>query len=173
VTFVDADLDPFTEAVGRVVIAGKRLDAAIGVLTAYALDDRSGRVMPGATESLLRWWGDYVDHVEEYATRQRHQAIRATAVELGRWRADTINALGRIAGAGIETNRDSTGDKRQAAMSTHAVQDLRDLAAAITAHVDVVLDLADEVRDSGGLRHAARDRPRSVAPRGRGGADRG
>lgn len=169
---MDADLDTFTEAVGRVVIAGKRLDAAIGVLTAYALDDRSGRVMPGAAESLLRWWGEYVDHVEDYATRQRHHAIRTTAVELGRWRADTINALGRIAGAAIETNRDSTGNNSRAAMSTHAVQDLRDLAAAITAHVDVVLDLAEEVRDTGSLRHAARDRPRSIAPLRRGGADR-
>ena len=161
--FVNTDLDPFTEAVGRVVIAGTRLDAAIGVLTAYALDDRSGRVMPGTPESLLRWWGDYIDRVDDDADRRRHQAIFATAVELGRWRADTINALGRIAGPPAAGNHDSTRDNRQTVMSTHAVLDLRDLAAAINAHVDVVLDLAGEVRDTG-IRHASRDWPEPIAP---------
>jgi hypothetical protein len=72
--FVDAELDPFAEAVGWVVIAGRRLDGAIGVLTAYALEDQSGRVMPGSLESLLRWWGDYIGRVDAQATRMRHQA---------------------------------------------------------------------------------------------------
>lgn len=128
---MNAVLDPFAEAVGRVVIAGRRLDGAIGVLTAYALGDRSGRVMPGTLESLLRWWGDYIGHVTEPAVRTRHQAAHDTAVELGRRRDDTINALGRIA------------------VTELAVLELRDLALATDAHVEVVLDLADQVRDSG------------------------
>lgn len=155
---MNADLDPFTEAVGRVVIAGKRLDAAIGVLTAYALDDRSGRVMPGTAGSLLRWWGDYIDSVIDRAARRRHQAAYAEAMELGRRRDDTINALGRIAVPGATDHRGPSDgcDHRRAAMTTHAVMDLRDLAAAIDTHADVVLDLAGEVRDSGGagMRHA-------------------
>lgn len=154
---VNADLDPFTEAVGRVVIAGRRLDAAIGVLTAYALDDRSGRVMPGTAGSLLRWWGDYIDRVTDHAARRRNQDAYATAMELGRRRDDTVNALSRIAVPVAAGHRrvSADPDNRQAAMTAHAVMDLRDLAAAIDAHADVVLDLAGEVRDSGGagMRH--------------------
>lgn len=168
---MNTDLDPFAEAVGRVVIAGTRLDAAIGVLTAYALDDRSGRVMPGAAQSLLRWWGDYIDRIDDDDARRRHQAIFATAVELGRWRADTLSALGRIAGPSATDNHDSTRDNRQTVMSTHAVLDLRELAAATNAHVDVVLDLAGEVRDTGSIRHASRHRPEPIATRPRGGPD--
>lgn len=168
---MDADLDPFAEAVGRVVIAGTRLDAAIGVLTAYALDDGSGRVMPGTTQSLLRWWRDYIDRIDDDDARRRHQAIFATAVELGRWRADTINALGRIAGPSATGNHHSARDNRQAVMSTNAVLDLRELAAAINAHIDVVLDLAGEVRDTSSIRHASRHRPEPLAPPPRGGPD--
>lgn len=144
-------LDPFAEAVGRVVIAGRRLDGAVGVLAAYALDDRSGRVMPGTLESHLRWWGEYIGRVNKQAARTRHHAAYDEALELGRRRDDTINALGRIAvpatvAAHFGVGRDSHNPG--IAVTPHAVLDLRDLAAAIDAHVDVVLDLADEVRDS-------------------------
>jgi hypothetical protein len=151
VTLVKADLDPFTEAVGRVVIAGRRLDAAIGVLTAYALDDQSGRVMPGTLESLLRWWGDYIGRVSDHAARMRHQVAYETALELGRRRDDTINALGRTTVPATAVHGCSSGDSgnQTMTMTTHAVMDLRDLAAAMDAHVDVVRDLAEEVRDSG------------------------
>jgi hypothetical protein len=149
--FVNADLDPFTEAVGRVVIAGRRLDGAIGVLTAYALDDRSGRVMPGTLESLLRWWGDYISRIDDHAARTRHQVAYDKAVELGRRRDDTINALGRIAVPAAAGHGSSSGDSdnRGIAMTRHAVMDLRDLAAAMDAHVEVVRDLAEEVGDGG------------------------
>jgi hypothetical protein len=149
--FVDTELDPFAEAVGRVVIAGRRLDGAIGVLTAYALEDRSGRVMPGTLESLLRWWGDYIGRVDEQAARMRHQAAYDKAVELGRRRDDTINALGRIAVPAAAANGGSSGDSdnRGITMTKHAVTGLRDLAAEMDAHVERVLDLAEEVRDSG------------------------
>ncbi len=148
---MQADLDPFTEAVGRVVIAGRRLDGAIGVLTAYALDDRSGRAMPGTLESLLRWWGDYIGRVNDHAARTRHQVAYGRALELGRRRDDTINALGRIVvpAAAVHGRSNGDSDNQGMGMTTHAVMDLRDLAAEMDAHVDVVRDLAEEVRDSG------------------------
>lgn len=144
-----AALDPFAEAVGQVVIAARRLDGAIGVLTAYALDDRSGRGMPGSMQALLRWWGDYIGRVDDRAVRTRHQMAYDMALELGRRRNDTINALGRIAVPVPAVAHFGTGHDSgpRIAMTQHAVLDLRYLAAAIDAHVAVVLDLADEVRD--------------------------
>jgi hypothetical protein len=149
VTSMDAGLDPFVEAVGRVVIAGRRLDGAIGVLTAYALEDRSGRVVPGTLQSLVRWWGEYICRVDEPAARMRHQVAYDKAVELGRRRDETINALGRItvsAGA-ADTGSIGDSDNRGITMTRHAVMDLRHLAAVLDAHAVLVLDLAEEVGD--------------------------
>jgi len=113
--------------------------------------------MPGSAGSLLRCWGDYIDRVIDHAARRRNQEAYARAVELGRQRDDTVNALSRIAVPVAAGHRrpSEDSDNRQAAITAHAVMDLRDLAAAIYAHADVVLDLAGEVRDSGGagMRH--------------------
>jgi hypothetical protein len=86
-------LDPLAEATGQVVIAAGRLDGAVGVLVGYALGDRSGRVMPGSLDALIRWWGDHIDRETDAQTRARHEAARAEAIQRGRERDELIHGL--------------------------------------------------------------------------------
>lgn len=86
-------MDPLAEASGRVLIAAGRMDGAVGVLVGYALGDRSGRIMPGSLDALIRWWGDHIARQIDMETRSRHRAARNEAVQLGRERDELIHGI--------------------------------------------------------------------------------
>jgi hypothetical protein len=135
-------LDPYAEAIGRVVIAAGRLDGAVGVLAGYALGDRSGRIMPGSLDALLRWWGDYIDREGDAQTRARHEIARAEAIQLGRERDEMIHDLWIPAANQVAHNHHVPARAAELALAHRTTSDLRLLASRIDAHADVVVALA-------------------------------
>jgi hypothetical protein len=137
-------LDPLVEATGRVVIAAGRLDGAIGVLAGYALGDRSGRIMPGSLDALIRLWGDYIVRERDLQTRARHQAARTEAVRLGRARDDLIHSLWIGANQVVKSNR-VPASAAELALAHRTTSDLRRLATRMDAHAATVLALAAQI----------------------------
>ena len=142
-------LDPLAEATGRVVIAAGRLDGAVGVLVGYALGDRSGRVMPGNLDALIRWWGDYIDREGDAQTRARHQAARDEAIQLGRERDELIHGLWAAAANQVAQSRRVPTRAAELALAQRTISELRQLADRIDTHADAVLGLAAQIVHGG------------------------
>jgi hypothetical protein len=138
-------MDPLAEATGRVVIAAGRMDGAVGVLVGYALGDRSGRIMPGSLDALIRWWADHIDRETDVETRSRHRAARNEAIQLGLERDELIHGLWtRAADQVAQSNRIPTR-AAELALGQHTISELRQLADKIDAHADTILALAAEI----------------------------
>ncbi len=138
-------LDPLAEATGRVVIAAGRLEGAVGVLVGYALGDRSGGVMPGSLEALIRWWGDHIDRESDAQARARHEAARAEAIQLGRERDELIHGLWTPAANQVAQSNRVPTKATELALAQRTISELRQLASRIDAHADAVLALATQI----------------------------
>jgi hypothetical protein len=138
-------LDPLAEATGRVVIAAGRLEGAVGVLVGYALGDRSGRVMPGSLEALIRWWGDHIDRESDAQARARHEAARAEAIQLGRERDELIHGFWTAAANQVAQSNRVPTKASELALAQRTISELRQLASRIDAHADAVLALATQI----------------------------
>jgi hypothetical protein len=138
-------LDPLAEAIGRVVIAAGRMDGAVGVLVGYALGDRSGRVMPGSLDALIRWWGDYIDREGDAQTRARHRVARTDAILLDRERDELIHGLWTRAADHVAQSNRIPSRAAELALAQHTISELRQLADKIDAHAETILALAAEI----------------------------
>lgn len=141
-------MDPLAEATGRVVIAAGRMDGAVGVLVGYALGDRSGRIMPGSLDALIRWWGDHIDRQPDMETRSRHRAARNEAVQLGRERDELIHGLWTRAADQVAQSNHIPTRATELALAQHTISELRQLADKIDAHAETILALAAEIMRS-------------------------